>query len=153
METIDPQMAARVWQRVRPGEEPPVAETAPAPLAALIAREYQLAEIFRELSARFPGHQEALLRLHRRCRGRAACLRGIALLREEEIPPAPPQRLEERPLAAILGRCYGRSLEGLTEYSSRVSDREYGGVFQCLAQQLREQCQAILELLGELCRR
>lgn len=151
MASIDPELAARVWQRVRPGEEIPEKLVQKTTLSALIAREQDQAELFRQLAARTPGQQGAFARLFRQARGRMACLRGMELLQGGSYTPAPVKPWEERPMAAILGSCYGRSLEAMAEYDIRADDTEYGAVFACLAQQVREQCRVILEALGELC--
>ena len=152
MASIDPELAARVWQRVRPGEEPPREPAQKTALSALIAREQEQAELFRQLSARTTGQQGLFALLFRQARGRAACLRGIELLRGGGgHAPAPAKPWEDRPMTAILGSCYGRSLEAMAEYDVRADDPEYGAVFAGLAKQVREQCRTILEILGELC--
>lgn len=148
MDTIDPAKAARVWQRVRTE----VPESAPeAGLGELIARERESAATYLQLSRRFQGKQSALLRkLSEQEQAHAACLKGIYTLLTGKRPnvagvaPAPdePQK--------VLRRCYGRQMQCLARYEQRASDPEYGHIFMRLAQQEKEHCHILLELLGSI---
>ena len=80
-----------------------------------------------------------------------ACLKGIYTLQgsgRPDIPSPPP--LDKTPVSVMLRRCYGREMRCLAQYESRASDPEYGQVFARMAQQEREHCRQILELLGSL---
>ena len=52
-----------------------------------------------------------------------------------------------------LRRCYASHMRSLKEYEKRSDDPEYGPVFARLAQQERDQCRTVLELIGSLGRR
>ena len=149
MNTIDPAKAAQVWQRVQ--------STAPALIAPdqglleLIANEWQDAATYLQLSRRFQGKQSALLRtLFQQEQSHTACLKGIYTLVTGKHPKIatvqPPQESTE----VLLRKCYGREMRRLAQYEKRVEDPEYGQVFAKLAQQERDHCRIILELLGSL---
>lgn len=149
MTAYDPEMAARVWQRVQGTES--TAGPATQGLPALIAEEWNDAAAYLYLSRRFQGRDSALLRrLSQEEQSHAACLRGIHALITGARPvsrTAPPPR---EPPEAVLRRCYSREIRSLTEYEARAADPEYGPVFARLAAQEREHCQSVLELLGRL---
>jgi len=147
METIDTKLEKRVWQRVR-GEE---AADPAASLRGLAAREWTEAAVYLMLSRQVQGKEKAMLRkLFEEEQAHAACLRGIyGLITGEPLntrtqPPAP-----ESPETA-LRKCYGRELQAVQAYSARAQDPEYGAVFTKMAEQEREHCRMILELLGNL---
>lgn len=148
MENYDPELAARVWQRVRaPGAQAPESEA----LAPLIAGEWAGAVAFMRLSRNFKGREAATLRrLSEQAQAHAACLRGIYTLSTGQkcVVQAPPPA-QERP-EAVLRRCYAQAMQALDEYERRSADREYGPVYTRLAQQKREHCQAVLELIGSI---
>jgi len=80
-----------------------------------------------------------------------ACLKGMYTLQgagRPEIPSPPP--VDKAPIGLLLRRCYGREMRCLAQYEARASDPEYGQVFARMAQQEREHCRLILELLGSL---
>lgn len=80
-----------------------------------------------------------------------ACLKGIYTLQgagRPDIPSPPPP--DKAPVSMLLRRCYGREMRCLAQYEARSSDPEYGQVFARMAQQEREHCRLILELLGSL---
>ena len=148
MDSIDPQMAERVWQRVR--------GTAPAgpdiqSLDVLIAQEWADSAVYRYLSRKFPGKTGTLLRqLARQEQEHLACLKGIYTLmlgtkpniRTPPVPQAPPQQL--------LQRCYDRALQSLAQYEARAADPRFGQMFAHMARQEREHSRIVLELLGKL---
>lgn len=147
MEKIDPAKAARVWQRV---QEKPM-EGREEGLQELIFEEWTDAATYLQLSRRFQGKKAAILRkLYQDEQSHAACLKGIYTLLTGNRPVVknlPPQQGDA---AQILRRCYGREMRCLARYESRSSDPEYGQVFARLAQQEREHCHLILELLGDI---
>ena len=80
-----------------------------------------------------------------------ACLKGIYTLQGTGRPEVPaPQPMEKAPVSTMLRRCYGREMRCLARYEARVSDPEYGQIFARMAQQEKEPCRLILELLGTL---
>lgn len=148
MDTIDPAKAARVWQRVQ-GDAP--AERREEGLTEMIAQEWTDATTYLQLSRRFQGKESATLRkLFEQEQAHTACLKGIYTLITGVHPTVkavpPPQEDPER----TLRRCYGREMRCLAQYEARASDPEYGQVFAHLAQQEREHCRIVLELLGSL---
>ncbi len=154
MDTIDREKAARVWQRVRGENAPAPAPEQPAGtqgLLELIAEEWVDATTYLNLSRRFQGKPSAVLRkMYEEEQAHGACLKGIYTLISgsrptvRAVPPA-----QENP-ETTLRRCYGREMRCLAQYEARSDHPEYGQVFARLAEQEREHCRRILELLGSL---
>lgn len=148
METIDKAKAARVWQRVQ-GEA--VANPTHG-LQGMIAEEWADAAIYLSLSRRVQGNAASILRkIGQEEQSHMACLKGIYALQGTGKPdiPAPPP-VDKAPVSVILRRCYGREMRCLAQYESRSNDPEYGQVYARMAQQEREHCRLVLELLGSL---
>ncbi len=148
MEKIDPAKAARVWQRVQ-GSAP--VEAKEQGLQELIVHEWTDAATYLLLSRRFQGKNSTILRkMFQDEQAHTACLKGIYTLITGNHPvlKALPPKQEDTEL--ILRRCYGREMQCLAQYEARSNDPEYGQVFTRLAQQEREHCRLILELLGNL---
>ena len=148
MEHYDPEVAARVWQRVQ-GKGPQNQDLESLP--AMIAGEWWDAATYLRLSRQFGGKEGAVLRkMFEEEQSHAACLKGIyTLLTGDRLvtqTPAPGQE----PLSATLRRCYGREMQSLAQYEKWSDHREYGPVFTRLAQQERAHCAALLEILGNL---
>lgn len=148
METYDPEKAAQVWQRVRGGQ---TAETVRDNLLPLIAGEMEAATIYLSLSRRLNSREsEVLRRLFEEEQSHVACLKGIYTLTTGNRPVirnAPPAK---EPPELTLRKCYGREMRCLAAYEERMNDREYGPVFARLAEQEREHCRLVLEILGNL---
>ncbi len=146
MEKFDAELEKRVWKRVAADET-----AAPISLQGLLVAEQTLAVSFLVLARQMQGKEKTMLRsLFEQEQSHAACLRGIHMVMSGQhlavrTPPVTPQAPE-----AMLRKCYGRKLQMLSEYESRINDREYGAVFAQLAQQEREQCMQLLEVLGNL---
>ena len=148
METFDKVKAARVWQRVQ-GE---MTASPTHGLQALIAEEWADAAIYLSLSKRLQGNAANILRkIGQEEQSHMACLKGMYALQGSGRPdiPAPPP-LDKAPVSVILRRCYGREMRCLAQYEARANDPEYGQVYARMAQQEREHCRLILELLGSL---
>ena len=148
METYDKAKAARVWQRVQ-------TEAAANPaqgLGGLIAEEWADAAVYLALSKRVQGNQSAVLRkMSQEEQAHMACLKGIYKLQNAGQPDVPaPSPTDKAPVSTLLRRCYGREMRCLAQYESRSADPEYGQVFARMAQQEREHCRQILEILGKL---
>ena len=149
MEKYDAQKAARVWERVHAGmASTPETDS----LLRLIAEEWTDAATYLHLSRKLQGKKEAavLRRLFEEEQTHAACLKGIYTLITGQRPVTHTPHPATEPLDATLRRCYGREMRCLAEYEQRTADREYGPVFSRLAQQEREHCSAILQLIGTL---
>lgn len=141
MAEYDQQMEQRVWNRIR-GEEP-------KSLQALAAAERACAAVYLRLARMSQGNQKAVLRqLFERERQHSRYLNGISLLMADQslsvrtVPPAADS------LAIALRKCYAASLKAAGEYEKRKDDREYGGVFARMAEEEREHCAMILDILG-----
>ena len=148
METYDKAKAARVWQRVQ-------GETAANPtqgLTGMIAEEWADAAIYLALSRRVPGNYGIVLRkMGQEEQAHMACLKGIYTLQgngRPDVPTPPPP--DNASVQTILRRCYGREMRCLAQYEARTDHPEYGQIFARMAQQEREHCRQILELLGNL---
>lgn len=146
METLDPQKAARVWQRVHP--ENSAQEQG---LLSLIAQEWADATTYLQLSRKLSGRAATLLRsLFEQEQTHVACLKGIYTLTVGSHPKVAALPLPQESLEATLRRCYGREMQCLAQYEQRSTHPEYGKVFARLAQQEQEHCRIILEILGSL---
>ncbi len=148
MDTIDPAKAARVWQRVQadtPMQHPEQG------LLELIAQEWTDATTYLHLSRRTQGKDSALLRrMFEEEQSHTACLKGIYTLitgKRPSVKVLPPTQDDPE---TILRRCYGREMQCLARYEQKAADPEYGQVFARLAEQEREHCRLVLELLGNL---
>ncbi len=148
MENYDPEVAARVWQRVQ-GNMPQNEDLNSLP--AMIAGEWQDAATYLRLSRQFNGKEANILRkMFEEEQSHAACLKGIyTLLTGDRLVTQTPAPRQE-PLSASLRRCYGREMQCLAQYEKWSDHREYGPVFQRIAQQERAHCAALLEILGNL---
>lgn len=148
MEVIDPAKAARVWQRVR-GEMP--SEHPEQGLLEMISREWTDASTYLQLSRQFQGKQSATLRrMFEEEQAHTACLKGIYTLitgKRPVVQTVPPVQTTPEQL---LRQCYGREMRCLAQYEQRSGDPEYGQVFARLADQERDHCRLVLELLGSL---
>ena len=148
MNHIDPAKAAQVWQRVQSNTPKQHPEQG---LLELIAHEGADAATYLQLSRRFQGKESALLRkMFEQEQSHAACLKGIYMLITGTRPAthaAPPEQGDPE---SVLRRCYGSEMRCLARYEQRSSDPEYGHVFIRLAEQEREHCRMILELLGKI---
>ena len=148
MESYDKAKAARVWQRVQ-GE---AAANPMQGLPGLIAEEWADSATYLALSQKIQGKAGAVLKkMAQEEQAHMACLKGILKLQAAgpvEIPPPPP--LDKASAGTLLRRCYGREMRCLAQYESRSTDPEYGQIFARMAQQEREHCRQILELLGSI---
>ena len=139
MERIDPQKAARVWQRVQ--GESGISEGL---LKELILEESMTATGWRQLGRNRP----KLEQMERECRERIACLRGICQLLTGKMPEVPRPAPAQMQPAAILRAGYGRLMKCLARYEALQEDPTYGPAFVPMAAQTREHCRAVLALLG-----
>ena len=148
METIDPAKAARVWQRVHPAVSEPNREQG---LLELIAQEGTDAAIYLHLQRHFQGKENAMLRkMYEQEQAHAACLKGIYTLLTGKRPARAAQAPRQADPETLLRQCYGREMHCLAQYESRTADPEYGQVFARIAEQERDHCRMVLELLGKL---
>lgn len=148
METYDKAKAARVWQRVQGA----AAANPTQGLPGMIAEEWADAALYLALSRRVQGPAGAILRkMSQEEQAHMACLKGMYTLQGTGRPDIPaPQPADKAPVGLLLRRCYGREMRCLAQYEARAADPEYGQVFARMAQQEREHCRQILEILGSL---
>lgn len=148
METLDQQKEARVWRAVRGAEESPRPEQG---LLAMIAHEWADAATYLWLSRRISGPDSQLLReMAQQEQSHGACLKGLYTMLTGARPTVRSVPVKQETVEASLRRCYGREMQCLALYEARCSDAQYGAVFQRLAQQEREHCHKLLEILGRL---
>ena len=157
MEQFNSEQVRRIWKRVQSGAayEP----SAPVPkerdvylnLPEMIAREAMGKAMFMQLAGRFPGKNGAMLRqMAKQEHSHSSILRGICKISAENSPAMKLPKLTATPTPILLRRCYGQSLQNLSEYEKRASDPQFGGTFERMAQQEQEHCRILLALLGSL---
>ena len=148
MDVIDSAKAAQVWERVQ-GRTPE--ENREAGLGELITREWESAGTYLLLSRQVQGRASALLRkLSEQEGAHVACLKGIYTLITGKRPGFTGVKPGHEHLHSALRRCYGQQMQRLACYESRCNDPEYGHIFAQLAQQERQHCHIVLEVLGML---
>jgi len=154
MHTYDEQKAARVWQRVRGSEASGTedrSEDRSAVLPELIMNEWNAAAVYLHLARQMqPKQAQILQQLSREELAHAACLKGIYTLMTGQKAVTRSPQPEKEPPELTLRKCYGREMRSLKQYEAWSDDPEYGHVFAKLAQQEREHCRTVLELLGSL---
>lgn len=155
MESVDPKLAQRVWQRVQgTGGSIGVGAglDASQEVLALAALEQSQSAAYMQLSRRFVGKTAALLlQLGQRKRSRSACMRGIYRMLTGQVPANPTVRpgISEHTPAALC-RCCTQERALFDRYQANRSHPEYGSVFASLADQTQLDHQSVLSLLGEL---
>ena len=148
MESIDNAKAARVWQRVK-AESPPLPQRPEQELFDLIAQEWADAVTYSSLSRRYQGHhRNRLQKMAAQAHSNVACLKGVCTLMTGTRPKIRSSLPPMLPPEQALRRCYSRETQRLAHYTQRAADPEYGQVFAQLAQQSRQHCRLIPELLG-----
>ena len=149
MNTYDPQKAARVWQRVQGEKENRESPHREDNLQELIMNEWVAAATYLQL-ARKMGQKEAavLQNLAREEQNHLSCLKGIHTLITGEKCAVKAPKIQLGTPETTLRRCYGEKMRNLKAYEARTSDPEYGHVFTRLAEQEREHCRILLELIG-----
>lgn len=146
MNTIDPQKAARVWQRVQGS-----AQLADRELTAMISAALSTAATYLKLSRQFQGKESAVLRqLYEGQQAHVACLKGIYTLITGTRPSVKAMPLTGQTPESTLRQCYGKTMQILADYESRSADAEYGPVFARLADREKDSCRTLLELIGNL---
>ena len=148
---MDANKEAEVWRRVR-GEQQPVRPGPMENLQELIMEEWISASAYLQLSRQMQAKEPAatLQRLFREEQAHAACLKGIYTLVKGTQPTVKTVPAQKERVEIALRKCYGREMRSLMEYEKRSDDPEYGPVFARLAEQEREHCRAVLELIGSL---
>ena len=143
MDTYHNELIARVWPRVR-AEQPKDEKI----LLWLIGQELENASACAQLYKR--SHNALLQQLYKQSLSNADCLKGLCALTTGSYPrlrlPPPPGGTT----AAILRRCYGRSMQCCSRYEACAADDEHGNIYAGLAAQAGKHCHTLLQLLGSL---
>ena len=142
MDTINQQMAQRVWQRVR-------GESEKADLSGLLFSEYQAAADYQHLQSRLPGKAAVFRQLSEESRRHCACLSGIRFLQGTGVKKPTLPKAKQEQSGPILRRCCGQCMRAAQGYQTYTNDPEYGSVFAALAQEKQHQLRLLLEILGE----
>ena len=139
---LDKAMAERVWQRVQGSSSDPAKG-----ILEMILEEWQDARLYRHLANQFSGTiRQKLLKMAGEEDSHTACLKGIYTLitgKQPRVPTLLPQHT-----GSLLRMCYGREMQRLAKYEARAQDPEYGRIFRDMAQQERQHCRLLLEILG-----
>ena len=143
--TIDPQQATRVWQRVR-GED----RLSEGELQRMICDAVTRENAYLNLSRQLQGKSALLRNLYTRQQAHTTCLKGIYTLITGSCPKVEVIPVPGRSPEGILRRLYGDSMRALADYEAKTADKEYGPVFSRLADREKESCRTILELIGYL---
>lgn len=149
---LDREMQKRVWERVqrRPPEPEQMLPLKRENLKPLLYPVQENSAAYQSLSRRMQGKDgEKCRRLHQESQKCIACMKGMCRLRGEQVKLQPLPAPKE-PTRRLLESCYRREKQLWSEYETRSADPDHGVVFSRLAQQAREHCVTILELLGAL---
>ena len=150
MEQLDREMQRRVWERVQSREPVQMPRLPREGIRHLMYPALENSAAYRSLSRRLPGKNgETLGRLHRESRKGIACMKGICRLRGEPVKPLG-LTVPTEPPRRMLEKCYHREKQLHGAFEARTADPEHGAAFRRLAQQARERCMILLEILGEL---
>ena len=136
----------RVWQRVLSRQEAPRGD-----LRALELEALEAAAVYRHLLGSFQGKQQALIRqLYEGQQRAAACLRGLMRLSVSGL--GKPVRLSPSGESAgkALEKRYHSARHAMEAYMAWSVDGEFGTVFQRLAEERREECVLLAQILGGL---
>ena len=151
MNTYDPQKAERVWARVQHREESVPAEQPEMNLQSMIMNEWVTSATYLALARQVPPREMCILqRMAREDQCHGACLKGIYTMVTDQEPVIKAPPITGSSVIVTLRKCYAALLNTLREYENRSRDPEYGPVFQRLADQEREHCRLVLELIGRL---
>ena len=124
-------------------------ELSPDALQELIDGEWEDAAVFLTLSRRQEGgrNEACLRRLYEEEQAHADCLKSLYTLTTRAHPTQRTVPDETEPAEAVLRVCYGRQMRRLAAYEARSKEPSYGAVFTRLAQQEREHCRIVLDLI------
>ena len=147
MEQFDSEKARRVWSRVQAGALP---ESPHCDVQALAVREAAENGAYIRLSQSVYGRDRALLRkIAMEDKAHWEILRGILRMTAETKPKPAPPAADSGSVGRRLRLCYGRKMQMVAEYEKRVSDPQFGRIFQKLAEQEAAHCQALLTMIGK----
>ena len=146
MEHPDPQMSARVWQRVRNKS----AEAPPLDILPFLQEESadlsRYLQLRNTLEPRQKGQLQLLIQKTRSC---IAILRGIGYLLSDTLPETQTYPLFKELPHSSLRRLYGDTLRRGTRYTQWRSDSAYGVAFTQLEIESQQRCILLLQLIGQ----
>ncbi len=146
MEKFDPEMAARVWQRVQSKEPAVLAREDPEPLHQLLR---ELAALYDALAGLLPGGDgDRVRQLRREARAGAACVRGLWSLSGRQLPASPPVPVPREPARRLLEKCCHRERRLIAACGRQSLDPDWGPVYSRLAADAGRRCVEALTLLG-----
>ena len=146
MDPYDSEQAARVWQRVRPGES-----LTGDSLNALISQLLHLATVYQTLSRQVRPPQSTMLKmLSDQKRTQAACLRGIHILSVGPCPALRVPQVRTEPLSAALHRCYAAETQLWTQLRIHSAASTHTPALEALAVMQQSHCRSLAELIGQL---
>ena len=147
---LDREMQRRVWERVQQRAPEQMLPLKRENLKPLLYPAQENSAAYQSLSRRMPGKDgEKCRRLHQESQKCIACIKGMCRLRGEQVKLKPLPMPKEDP-RRLLETCYRREKQLWSEYETRSADPDHGVVFGRLAQQAREHCVTIMEILGEM---
>ena len=150
MEELDRELQKRVWSRVQNRGENQMPPLKQENLKVFFLPIQENIAAYQQLARQNTGKSgEKLRRLHQESQQYIACIKGICRLQGEQVklkPLMPPKEQARR----MLEKCYHREKRLWSAWEQRSLDPEHGVVFGRLAQQAREHCVTIMEILGQL---
>ena len=150
MNTYDPRKAERVWARVQ-GDRDREPKAPEMNLQAMIMNEWVASSTYLALARQVPPREGCILqRLAREELGHGACIKGIYTMITDQEPVIRAVPMTAGSVELLLRKCYAAEMHTAKEYEDHAADPEYGPVFRRLAEQEREHCRMILELMGRL---
>ena len=150
MSTYDPRKAERVWARVQ-GDREPEAKAPEMNLQAMIMNEWVASSTYLALARQVPPREMCIFqRLAREEQCHGATLKGIYTMITDQEPVIKASPMTAGSVELVLRKCYAAEMHTAREYERWAADPEYGPVFGRLAEQEREHCRLVLELMGRL---
>ena len=144
MNSVDSQMAARVWQRVQAKQEP---DDLLGEVLLLLTEEAKDAALYHRLS-KHANKEKALIfeSLLRSSRQSLSILRGIHYLLTGSHPTTATTQNNTSSLSLRL--CYGNTLRRRIRYGQWCSHSEYASAFVQLETLTQQRCVLLLQLIG-----
>lgn len=150
MEKLDRELQSRVWQRVQSRERLEMPALGQENLKPLILTAQENYQTYQTLSRQMQGKDgEKLRRLQQESQKCIACMKGICRVRGEQVK-VPQLTVEKEPPKRALMKCYHRERKLWSDWEQWAGEPEHGLVYGRLAQQAREHCVTIMEILGNL---
>lgn len=136
----------KIWQRVTGGMRQENCDIRPLLLAAT-----ENAAVFGHLAGLLSGKPRERMRGLRELAGRTLDgLKGIQAMSGYPAGDLRPPLIPREPARRLLEKSYHRSRQLITEYTARMTDPEYGVVYQTLADRERETAAVLAEVIGSL---